>query len=111
MPFAPRKKESPLFPWDKLLLIINQLQIKFRTKEDDKPQRDKELVQLHEIVVQSASRTGNMQLLPDPGMVFMRGIGTDVKQNGLLLGIQPEESQVAILLFGGGDAGGIQHAR
>ena len=52
-----------------------------------------------------------MQLLPDPGMVFMRGIGTDVKQNGLLLGIQPEESQVALLLFGGGDAGGIQHAR
>ena len=87
MPFASRKKESLLFPWDKPLLIINQLQIKFRTKEDDKPQRDKELIQLHEIVVQRASRTGDMQLLPDPGMVFMRGIGTDVEQDSLLLGI------------------------
>ena len=79
MPFVPRKKKLPLFPWDKPLLKINQLQIKFGTKGDNKPQRD-----LHEIVVQSASRTGNMQLLPDPGMVFMRGIGTDVEQDSLL---------------------------
>lgn len=111
MPFVPRKKESSFFSWDKPLLIINQLQTKFGTKGDNKPQRNKELAQLHKIVVQSASRTGDMQLLPDPGMVFMRGIGTDVEQDSLLLGIQPEERQVAIFLFSRSDSDSIQHAR